>query len=150
MVYVTSQAIHPSVIEYYLDLLPGIIPRHAFKRLTLLAPYDDSPQPLSLKVLQRPLLLQRIEACIADKNRAHLVCYNTTYLERNLALRLDIPLYGADPRHLSFGTKTGCRKLFAEAGMVIRSGSITFMGSRRWWTRCARCGRSGRRSRRRW
>lgn len=117
MVYVTSQSIHPSVIEYYLDLLPGIIPRHALNRLTLLAPYDDSPQPLSLKILQRPRLLQRIEACIADKNRAHLVCYNTTYLERNLALRLGIPLYGADPRHLSFGTKTGCRKLFAEAGI---------------------------------
>lgn len=117
MIYVTSQAIHPSVIEYYLDLLPGIIPRHAMRRLTLLAPYDDSARPLSLKVLERPRLLEQIQAGIADKNRAHLVCYNTTYLERNLALRLGIPLYGADPRHLSFGTKTGCRKLFAEAGI---------------------------------
>src|SRR6476660_27254 len=117
MIYLTSQAIHPSVIEYYLDLLPGIIPRHALRRLTLLAPYDDSPRPLSLKVLERPRLLQQIEASITDKNRAHLVCYNTTYFERNLALRLGIPLYGADPRHFSFGTKTGCRQLFAQAGI---------------------------------
>ena len=117
MIYVTSQAIHPSVIEYYLDLLPGIIPRHALRRLTLLAPYDDSARPLSLKILERPRLLEQIEAGIADKNRAHLICYNTTYLERNLALRLGIPLYGADPRHLSFGTKTGCRQLFAQAGI---------------------------------
>ena len=117
MIYLTSQAIHPSVIEYYLDLLPGIIPRHALRRLTLLAPYDDSPRPLSLKVLERPRLLQQIEASITDKNRAHLVCYNTTYFERNLALRLGIPLYGADPCHLSFGTKTGCRQLFAQAGI---------------------------------
>ena len=117
MIYVTSQAIHASVIEYYLDLLPGIIPRHALRRLTLLAPYDDSPRPLSLKVLERPRLLQQIEASIVDKDRAHLVCYNTTYFERNLALRLGIPLYGADPRHLSFGTKTGCRQLFAQAGI---------------------------------
>ncbi len=117
MIYLTSQAIHPSVIEYYLDLLPGIIPRHALRRLTLLAPYDDSPRPLSLKVLERPRLLQQIEASIADKDRAHLVCYNTTYFERNLALRLGIPLYGADPCHLSFGTKTGCRQLFAQAGI---------------------------------
>jgi PGM1 C-terminal domain len=117
MIYVTSQAIHPSVIEYYLDLLPGIIPRHALRRLTLLAPYDDSARPLSLKVLERPRLLQQIEAGIADKDRAHLVCYNTTYFERNLALRLGIPLYGADPAHLSFGTKTGCRQLFAQAGI---------------------------------
>ncbi len=117
MIYVTSQAIHSSVIEYYLDLLPGIIPRHALRRLTLLAPYDDSPRPLSLKVLERPTLLQQIVGGIADKNRAHLVCYNTTYFERNLALRLGIPLYGADPRHFSFGTKTGCRQLFAQAGI---------------------------------
>src|SRR5206468_3050085 len=52
-----------------------------------------------------------------NKDRAHLVCYNTTFLERNLALRLGIPLYGADPQHVSFGTKSGCRKLFARAGI---------------------------------
>jgi len=117
MIYVTSQTIHSSVVEYYLDLLPGIIPRHAMRRLTLLAPFDDSPRPLSVKVLERPRLLEQIIAGIADKTRAHLVCYNTTYFERNLALRLGIPLYGADPRYFGFGTKTGCRKLFAEAGI---------------------------------
>src|SRR5213079_1904730 len=117
MMYVTSQAIHPSVIEYYLDLLSGVIPSHAMRRLILLSPYDDSPRPLSLKLLERPRLLERIEAGILDKDRAHLVCYNTTFLERNLALRLGIPLYGADPQHVSFGTKSGCRKLFARAGI---------------------------------
>jgi hypothetical protein len=117
MIYVTSQAIHPSVIEYYLDLLPGVIPSHAMRRLTLVAPYDDSNGPLSLKLLERSRLLERIEASILNKDRAHLVCFNTTFLERNLALRLGIPLYGADPRHLSFGTKTGCRQLFARSGI---------------------------------
>ena len=87
------------------------------RRLTLLSPYDDSARPLSLKLLERPRLLEAIAAGIHDQDRAHLVCYNTTYLERNLALRLGIPLYGADPRHFSFGTKTGCRQLFARAGI---------------------------------
>jgi len=123
MIYVTSQAIHPSVIEYYLDLLSGVIPSHALRRLTLLSPYDDSAGPLSLKLLERPRLLERIEAGIQDKERAHLVCYNTTFLERNLALRLGIPLYGADPRHLPFGTKSGCRRLFARAGISYPLGS---------------------------
>src|SRR5437667_1755729 len=123
MIYVTSQAIHPSVIEYYLDLLSGVIPSHAMRRLTLLSPYDDSARPLSLKLLERPRLLERIGAGILDKERAHLVCYNTTFLERNLALRLGIPLYGADPRHLPFATKSGCRRLFAEAGINHPLGS---------------------------
>ncbi len=117
MIYVTSQAIHPSVVEYYLDLLPGVIPSHASRRLTLLAPYDGSAKPLSLKLLERPRLLEQIRALIPDKDRAHLVCYNTTYLERNLALRLGIPLYGADPKFFHLGTKTGCRQLFARAGV---------------------------------
>src|SRR3954462_3538426 len=117
MIYITSQAIHPSVIEYYLGLLSGVIPTHARRRLTLLSPYDDSPTPLTRKLLERPRLLARIEAGVHDKERAHLVCYNTTFLERNLALRLGVPLYGADPQHLSFGTKTGCRQLFAQAGV---------------------------------
>lgn len=123
MIYVTSQAIHPSVIEYYLDLLSGVIPSHALRRLTLLSPYDDSPRPLSLKLLERPRLLERIEVGIQDKERAHLVCYNTTFLERNLALRLEIPLYGADPRHLFLGTKSGCRRIFAQAGVNHPLGS---------------------------
>src|SRR6476646_3792803 len=123
MIYVTSQAIHPSVIEYYLDLLSGVIPSHALRRLTLLSPYDDSNRPLSFKLLERPRLLERIEAGIHNKDRAHLVCYNTTFLERNLALRLGIPLYGADPQHLPFGTKTGCRRLFARAGIRHPLGS---------------------------
>lgn len=117
MIYVTSQAIHPSVIEYYLDLLPGVIPSHALRRLTLLSPYDDSSQPLSLKLLQRPRLLDQLRSRIPDQERAHLICFNTTFLERNLALRLGIPLYGTDPQHLSFGTKSGCRQLFARAGI---------------------------------
>src|SRR5256885_2356045 len=117
LIYVTSQAIHPSVVEYYLGLLQGVTRSHAMRRLTLLSPYDDSARPLSLKLLERPRLLERIEAGIPNKDRTHLVCYNTTYLERNLALRLGIPLYGADPRHFSLGTKTGCRQLFIQAGI---------------------------------
>ena len=35
MVYVTSTPIAPAIIEYYLALLPGVIPSHAHARLTL-------------------------------------------------------------------------------------------------------------------
>lgn len=117
MIYITSQAINPSVIEYYLDLLPGVIPSHARRRLHLVSPLDGSAKPLTLKLLERPRLLERIRGLIPDKERAHLVCYNTTFLERNLALRLGIPLYGADPKFFHLGTKSGCRQLFARAGV---------------------------------
>ncbi|MGZ4639973.1 MAG: peptide ligase PGM1-related protein, partial [Actinomycetes bacterium] len=118
MVYVTSMPIQPSIVEYYLALLHGVIPSHARARLTLVSVDDASPQSLSEKLLERPRLLRRIADLIPDPSRSHLVPYNTTPLERDIALSLDIPMYGADPRLFGWGTKTGCRRLFAEEGIA--------------------------------
>src|SRR6476659_4965821 len=117
LVYVTSQPILPSVIDYYLDLLPGVIPSHARKRLFLVSTLDRSSGPLTETLLERPRLIGRIRDLIVDPERAHLVPYNTTELERDLAVAIGIPMYGADPRHFHFGTKTGCRLLFQEEGV---------------------------------
>ena len=114
LIYVTSQTILPSIIDYYLDLLPGVIPSHARQRLFLLSPLDGSVRPLSDKLLARPRLTERIRSLIMDPNRAHLVPFNTTNREKQLALRLGIPMYGADPKFFSLGTKSGCRKIFIE------------------------------------
>jgi hypothetical protein len=118
LVYVTSQHLLPNVIDYYLDLIPGVIPSHARPRLFLPSPLDGSARPLTEKLLERPRLLQQIRDLVLDPDRAHLVPYNTTDLERDLAVELGIPMYGADPRHFPLGTKTGCRRLFAEEGVV--------------------------------
>jgi PGM1 C-terminal domain len=117
LVYVTSTAVNPSVVDYYLDLLPGVIPSHARRRLHLVSPLDGSGRPLSEKLLARPRLLARIRELIPDPDRAHLVPFNTTELERDLAMALGIPMYGADPKFFHYGTKTGCRRLFAELGV---------------------------------
>jgi PGM1 C-terminal domain len=114
LVYVTSQAIHPSIIDYYLDLLPGVIPSHARRRLFLLSPLDASVRPLTDKLLERPRLIEHIRSLISDPDRAHLVPYNTTDKEKELAVRLGIPMYGADPKFFPLGTKSGCRKIFLE------------------------------------
>ena len=52
-----------------------------------------------------------------DPLRSHLVPYNTTPLERDLAIELGIPMFAADPRCFPLGTKSGCRKLFADLGV---------------------------------
>ena len=117
LVYLTSQAIHPSIIDYYLAQMPGVVPSHAKRRLFLLAPYDGTPRPLSAKLLERPKLLAEIRSLVVDPERAHLITYNTTTLERDLALRLGIPMFGADPKYFPLGTKSGCRRLFAEEGV---------------------------------
>src|SRR5436189_6143605 len=114
LIYVTSQMILPTIIAYYLDLLPCVIPSHARPRLFLIAPLDGSARPLSDKLLDRPRLIERIRSLVLDPARAHLVPFNTTSREKELALRLGIPMYGADPKFFSLGTKSGCRKIFME------------------------------------
>ena len=117
MVYVTSMPIAPEIVEYYLALLPGIIPSHARARLALVSLNDASPRSLSEKLLARPRQLRRIAALVPNRARAHLVFYNTTARERDIALSLGIPMYGADPRLADLGSKTGCRRLFAQLGV---------------------------------
>jgi hypothetical protein len=111
---VTSRTILPSIIDYYLDLLPGVIPSHARQRLFLPSPMDGSARPLSEKLLERPRLIERIRSLILDADRAHLVPFNTTHRERELAVQLGIPMYGADPKFFPLGTKSGCREIFIE------------------------------------
>jgi hypothetical protein len=117
VVYVTSQPIHPMVLEYYLQLLMGIPASHARARLTLLCVYDNSPRSLTEKILERPRVIERIRDSIADPERAYLTVYNSTNLERQLAVRLGIPMNAPDPRLLVSGSKSGGRKLFSEGGI---------------------------------
>ena len=117
MIYVTSLPIAPTIVEYYLALLAGVIPSHARRRLHFVAAYDGSARPLSAKLLERPRILERIQELIPNRDLCHLVPYATTTRERDLALTLGIPMYGADPRFFPLGTKSGCRRLFREEGV---------------------------------
>ncbi len=122
MVYVTSQPIHPVILEYYLQFLAGIPASHARSRLTLLCADDASPRSLTEKILERPRLVERIRAGINDPQRAYLTVFNSTPHERKLAVLLGIPLNGCDPQLASLGTKSGSRKAFREADVPLPEG----------------------------
>ena len=122
MVYVTSQPIHPLILEYYFQLLAGIPASHARSRLTLLCAHDASPRSLTEKILERPRLIQRIRYGIRDPQRAFMTVFNSTKLERKLAVLLGIPLNGVDPKLACLGTKSGSRKTFREAGVDMPEG----------------------------
>ncbi len=122
VVYVTSQPVHPMILDYYFQLLAGIPASHARARLTLLCAYDASPRSLTEKILERPRLIERIREGIQDRSRAYLTVFNSTPLERKLAVLLGIPLNGADPDLALLGTKSGSRKVFREAGVPLPEG----------------------------
>jgi hypothetical protein len=122
VVYVTSQPVHPLILDYYLNLLAGVPAAHARARLTMLCCHDASPRPLTQKIIERPRLVQRIRMAVPDRNRAYLTVFNSTPLERKLAVLLGVPLNGLDPDLRYYGTKSGSRHVFREAGVPLPAG----------------------------
>ena len=51
-----------------------------------------------------------------------MTVFNSTKLERTLAVLLGIPLNGVDPGLVPLGTKSGSRKVFREAGVPLPEG----------------------------
>ncbi len=122
LIYVTSQPLHPSVVDYYLQLLPGIPFSHARARLLLLSAYDSSLKSLTQKILERPRLIERIRQALRLE-RSYMICYNSSSWEGELSVRLDVPLYAAAPELQIWGTKSGSRQIFAESGVTYPDGS---------------------------
>ena len=52
-----------------------------------------------------------------------MTCYNSTEREKELALKLNLPLLALDPDLLYWGTKGGSRQIFAECGIPLPDGS---------------------------
>jgi len=116
MVFVTGQPIREEIVDYYLDLL-GVAASSARRRLTFVSPMEARFRPLTRKLLDRPHIVDEIRDLVPDPDRAHLIPFMTTWDDRELAMRLGIPMYGTDPAHIELGTKTEGRRLFAAAGV---------------------------------
>ncbi len=122
LIYLTSQPISETIIDYYLHLLQGVPAQHARARLTLLACHDSSARPLSEKILERPRMLGRLREAIGDPGTAYIAAYTVSTWERTLAVRLGIPIYGCDPALQALGSKSGGRQLMREAGVAVSDG----------------------------
>ncbi|MCU0544181.1 MAG: peptide ligase PGM1-related protein [Oscillatoriaceae cyanobacterium Prado104] len=122
LIYMTSEPLHPMIIDYYLQLLPGIPFSHARDRLLLFSTYDASAKSLTQKILERPRLMERIRQAVRP-TKSYMICYNSTPLERELSVKLGIPLWASDPDLLYWGTKSGSRQIFAESGVPYPDGS---------------------------
>lgn len=122
LVYVTAQPLSPIIVDYYLQLLPGIPFSHARERLLLLTTYDGSLKPLTQKILERPRLVTKIKNSLRP-NKSYMVCFNSTSLEEELSVKLDIPLLASSPELSYWGSKSGSREIFAECNLLYPDGS---------------------------
>lgn len=128
VVYITSQPIAPAIVDYYLKFVRDVDIHDARSRLTMVSCDDGSPTPLTEKILARPQLMARIRSLVDDPVAAHLTCFTATALERTLAVRLGLPLYGCDPALGYLGTKSGSRDVFLHAGVRMPPGYAHLRG----------------------
>ncbi len=128
LIYVTSLPIPPIVIDYYLQLLPGIPFSHARERLLLFSTYDASFKSLTEKILERPRLMQRIQNSLRQ-DRSYMICFNATHMERSLSVQLGVPLLATDPSLLYWGTKSGSREIFQQTHVPYPDGSFLLKNS---------------------
>lgn len=122
LIYITAQPLSPIIIDYYLQLLPGIPFSHARARLLLLSTYDTSLTPLTQKILNRPRLVEKIKSALRP-NKSYMVCFNSTALEQELSQKLGIPLFASSPELLYWGSKSGSRDIFSSCEIPHPDGS---------------------------
>ena len=118
VVYVTSLRVEEPIVDYYLGFIdPDVRPGD---RLYLIALWDQHHNALSEKLLERPEALERM-AVLAEE--PCLLTFNVTELEKEIAERTGIPLYGCPPELVHLGFKSGSRKVAREAGVPVLPGA---------------------------
>ncbi len=122
VVYVTSQPIHPPLLDYYFGLVPELDTPEARSRFLTVALVDGRNEPLSRKLLARPGALRRIRGLIGDPELAFILPFCMTEDEAELAVRLGLPIYGSEPSLNWLGTKQGSRRVFADEGVPHPAG----------------------------
>ena len=123
MIYVTSQPISEAIIEYYLGLLPGVIPSHARARLTLCRSATRQRTSLSSKLLARPRLLREIRSLIPNPARSHLIPYNTTSSSGMSRCRWVFRCTGRTPASSTWAARPAVARMFEECGVQYPIGA---------------------------
>ena len=122
VIYVTSQPIHPRVLDYYFSLVPELDTPEARRRFEAVSLVDGRSEPLSRKLLARPGALERIRRLIGEPEVAMIIPFCMTSDEVGLAEALQLPIYGSDPELNWLGSKTGSRSVFTDEGVQHPAG----------------------------
>jgi len=127
-VFLSSTPIEPAIVDYHLRLLADV--PDAARRLSLLSASDATAVSLTQKILDRPRLLERVRAAIGDPALAHLSVFNATPAGAHARGAARIPLYGCDPALIDWGSKSGSRRAFREAGVRMPDGAENLRDTR--------------------
>ena len=121
MVFVSTEAPSPEVIEYYVSLSRPPARESVRSRFSTFVVPDPSARSVAAKLLDRPDLLDRLRAEVAGRP-AVIEPWNVTAAEVEVALRLGAPINGTAPELWPLGFKSAGRRLFRDAGVPVPYG----------------------------
>jgi hypothetical protein len=121
VVYTTSTAIDPAIIDYYLRFVPD--PAAARSRLRLVDAGNPELGWLSAKLLSDGSVLTRLRDAIGNPAEARLLPFISTSVEHELAEALGVPVDGPRPELRWLGSKSGARTAAGRAGVGVLAGS---------------------------
>jgi hypothetical protein len=116
IVYISTRAPLPEVLDYYLDLIPPAKRDGTRERVTIIEVDDGTPRSVATRLLDRPDLIASIRAHVGARP-AFIEPWNVTDSEVNLAIALDMPINGTAPELRPLAFKSAGRRLFADAGV---------------------------------
>jgi hypothetical protein len=116
IVYVSTKAPEPEVLDYYLALVPEERRDATRAQIRLIEVDDGTVRSVAAKLLEQPETIAAIRAHIGDR-LAFIEPWNVTEHEVNLALALDVPINGTAPELRPLAFKSAGRRLFASVGV---------------------------------
>jgi hypothetical protein len=121
IVYISTRAPLPEVVDYYLELVPASKRDATRQRITIFEVDDGTPRSVAKRLLERPDLIAKIREHVGARP-GFIEPWNVTESEVNLALALDMPINGTAPELRPVAFKSAGRRLFAEAGVPVPFG----------------------------
>lgn len=124
IIYVTSPKFNIKLFDYYIGLTADneSEKRDMLKRLRHIEVKNKKGLSLSERLLNDQSALDEIQRSITNQDTAVLRCYNPTNIERDLSLKLQIPLFASLEKFDFVGTKSGSRKVFEYTGQTVVPG----------------------------
>lgn len=122
MVYVSTRAPLPEILDYYLALVRPDRRDSTRRRIRCIeVPDDGTPRSVAARLVDRADILATIRSEIDDRP-AFIEPWNVTENEVRLAHALDVPINGTDPDLRPLAFKSAGRRLFAAAGVPVPYG----------------------------
>ena len=121
LIFVSSREVSHDALSYYVHLLPDL-PRDHISRLRFVTCSNSAREPLAERLLRRPDTLLDLRRAIELTDDAYIECFASTEAERDLALMLNVPIYGPEPALNSYGLKSQSRLLFRQLGIPLPQG----------------------------